>query len=220
MEFLPFTIVGLLLILGAFGGALFLAKHRVGKASGAATAEVLGKVEIVTGKLKSLLPYTKSYTSKKLLEQIASKIEEVQVNLATEHQKLGELEKKLEIAQKDVETREAAHQEIKSAKAEDEEKLTKIMEEYEQISSDSIALEQRLASSLKNVDQMMVEVKMTEEQKAVLSGLSEALTNAGGQLRDLITEYKMIQDRLKALTQQAEDLEEEYTRLVEQQLGS
>ena len=93
------------------------------------------------------------------------------------------------------------------------------MEGYDSCASESVALEQRLAQSLKNLDSIIDQLQLTQAQKASLTDLSNAATSAGGRLRDLITEYETLNERLKTLTQQHQDLEEEYTKLVEQQLG-
>ena len=65
----------------------------------------------------------------------------------------------------------------------------------------------------------MNEVQLTDAQKAVLQELSNTLTNSGSVLRDLLTEYESINERLNMLKLQLNDLEDEYTKLVEKQLG-
>ena len=80
-------------------------------------------------------------------------------------------------------------------------------------------LEQQLANSMKNLDQLMNDVQLSETQRALLDDLSSALSGAGERMRDLLTEYNTVHERLELLQQQHRDLEDEYTRLVEQQLG-
>ena len=65
----------------------------------------------------------------------------------------------------------------------------------------------------------MVVIELTAEQQQVLEELSNTLTEAGSRMRDLLTDYAMVKERLDGLNGQHHDLEEEYTRLVEQQLG-
>ena len=81
------------------------------------------------------------------------------------------------------------------------------------------SLEQELAASLKELDALVVDVPMTPDQRTVFQELLNALTAAGSRLRDLITDYQAVQERLESLKLQHNDLEDEYTRLVEQQLG-
>jgi predicted nuclease with TOPRIM domain len=72
---------------------------------------------------------------------------------------------------------------------------------------------------MKSLDAILSELNLTQDQRKHLSDLSETLTSAGGRLRELLTEYQTVKERLDMLTQQHADLEEEYTKLVEQQLG-
>ena len=71
----------------------------------------------------------------------------------------------------------------------------------------------------KSLDNIMAELELTEDQRGLLDELSKALTSAGSNLRDLLMEYEAVKTRLENLRQQHLDLEEEYTKLVEQQLG-
>ena len=72
---------------------------------------------------------------------------------------------------------------------------------------------------MKNLESILGEVTLTDDQKAELDKLNDALSSAGENMRTLITEYESVNERLKMLREQHEDLEEEYTKLVEQQLG-
>jgi predicted nuclease with TOPRIM domain len=60
---------------------------------------------------------------------------------------------------------------------------------------------------------------MTQSQREMFLGLQSTVEEAGARLRDLLMEYQTVNERLNMLRQQHSDLEEEYTRLVEQQLG-
>jgi predicted nucleic acid-binding Zn-ribbon protein len=108
---------------------------------------------------------------------------------------------------------------MKSSKEEDENRLGEIMTAYDSYCSQSVSLEHELAASLKNLDTMIVEVPMTADQKAVFQELSNALTSASSRLRDLFIDYQAVHERLEGLKAQHADLEEEYTKLVEQQLS-
>jgi predicted nuclease with TOPRIM domain len=66
---------------------------------------------------------------------------------------------------------------------------------------------------------MLSELQLTLDQRAVLEELNNALISAGSRLRELLTEYSSVNQRIQALQQQLKDLEDEYTKLVEQQLG-
>jgi septation ring formation regulator EzrA len=107
---------------------------------------------------------------------------------------------------------------MKAEKQEDEVNLQSVMTNYSYISSESVSLERRLADSLRTIDKMSTEVAMTEDQRAVFDALSDALTNASGQLRDVIVAHQNVYERLEALRSQYTDLEAEYIKLVELQL--
>jgi primosomal protein N'' len=123
-------------------------------------------------------------------------------------------------AQAEVLQREASHQDIKTAKRDDEVALQEVVSNYNDISTESVSLERRLAESLKSIDKMSAEVALTADQKAVFEALSTALTTASSQLRDVIVAYQNMHERLAALQGQYADLENEYIKLVELQLGT
>ena len=139
--------------------------------------------------------------------------------LESQRQTLKAIESKLAQAQKQIEEKEAYHQDLKTAKADEESKLKALLERYSTLSSEAIALEQQVAQSMKDLDSLMSTASLSPEQKAVFTSLSENLEAAGNRLRDLITEYETVHGRLKTLSDQLADLENEYTRLIEQQLG-
>ena len=179
----------------------------------------LGKIKKVEERFKSISGGLEALVSRHQIEFVAQQLDEARAALAAQRDILKEVESKLEFSQKEVEEREAKQQELKSAKEEDELKLQDLMSAFEALSNESMALEQRLAASLKNLDAMMEGLALTEEQKAVVTDLAQLLEVAGAQIRDLIMEYQSINERLLGLQQQHTDLEDEYTKLVEQQLG-
>jgi len=157
--------------------------------------------------------------SKTQLAQLIQQTEEFVQALDSQKQVIKDLESKLEQAQKEVESKEGEQQEMKSSKEEDEKRLVELTAAYETFSSQSVALEHQLAASLKNLDTMIVEVPMTPDQKAVFQELSNTMTSASSRLRDLFVDYQAVHERLEGLKSQHADLEEEYTKLVEQQLS-
>lgn len=169
--------------------------------------------------LATFAKHTKSFASRGQFDTLIGMLEKAQRDLESEKNELKTIESKLDVAQKDVEQKEFQQQELKSAKEEDELKLTQLFDSYETVSSESINLEQQLAQSLKNLDTILAELQITDEQRDAFEQLSEGLTIGGSLLRELITEYNSVNERLNVLREQHDDLEEEYTRLVEQQLG-
>lgn len=200
-------------------GALFLLKRQIVSSVGSERESISAKIPALSVELEALLKNSKDFVSKAQIDSVLLQVATAQEELNKEKKSLQEIESKLDEAQKLVEEKETVHQELKSSKEEDEIRLRELTERYDNISSESIGLEQRLASSMKNLDLLMAEVQLTADQKAVLQDLANALSGAGERLRDLLTEYSTVHERLEMLQQQHQDLEAEYTRLVEQQLG-
>ena len=201
------------------GGAFLFIKRNLGSSVGAEKETLIETLRGMDAELEQLAKHTGSFASRGQFDTLVSMVEQAQADLEKEKGSLKEIESRLDVAQKDVEQKEFQQQELKSAKEEDEIKLQELLESFENISSESISLEQQLAQSLKNLDSILEELEVNEEQRAVFDDLSQSLTTSGGLLRELITEYSSVNERLNILREQHEDLEEEYTRLVEQQLG-
>jgi len=140
-------------------------------------------------------------------------------SVSQEEKTLEELGELLQTAQQNIEQKEVAQQDLKMSGEAEVEKLDALLAVYEEVSTESIDLEQRLAQSMKNLESILNEVSLTEAQRGQLDDLSEAMNIAGTNLRNLILEYEAVNGRLTALKSQHEDLEGEYTRLVEEQLG-
>jgi chromosome segregation ATPase len=193
------------------------------KFAGAAGKDQIDTLRAESAQLESALSGSltggESRFSKAQLSQLIQQTEEFVQALDSQKQVIKELESKLEQAQKDVELKEGEQQEMKSSKEEDEKRLAEITAGYETFSSQSVALEHKLAASLKNLDTLMAEVPMTADQKAVFQELSNTLTSSSSRLRDLFVDYQAVHERLEGLKSQHTDLEEEYTKLVEQQLS-
>lgn len=213
------TIIAAALSIGMiFGGMTFLKKQATASV-GSSKAKVLGKIEEITAKLDEFLKFGGNFASQGQLDSVSKLLDEGRSDLSSQKASLKEIETKLDSAQKTVEEKESVQQELKSAREEDENRLKELLGRYEEVSSESIALEQRLAASLKNLDVILDEIDLTQDQKAVFEELQSAMTNSGSRLRDLLTEYETVNERLNVLQTQHSELEEEYTKLVEQQLG-
>jgi predicted nucleic acid-binding Zn-ribbon protein len=102
---------------------------------------------------------------------------------------------------------------------EDQVAITQSLTSYSESSAESLSLEQKLAESLRTVDAMASEIQMTNDQQAVFCEFSNALTQASAQLRDVIIDYQNANERLSNLHSRFIDLENEYSKLVEEQLA-
>lgn len=157
--------------------------------------------------------------SKSQIATLARQTEAFSSAIAEQKTLLVSITERLDKARTSVEERELQQQEIRAMKQEDEEIIQQVTSNYNQFSTESVALERTLADSLKTLDAMSSEIKLTPDQQAVLQELSNALTSASSQLRDVIIDYQNANERLENLRTQHRDLENEYTKLIEQQLS-
>jgi chromosome segregation ATPase len=212
------TVVAAILSTAIVFGSLIVLQKRLFSSAGEEREALVAKIEAQDRHITKRLETLRTMGSRAQFDSVVQQIQEIQATMQAEKAQLQEIEVKLEHAQREVEAKESAQQDVKSSKEEDEAKLADLMGRYSDISSESVMLEQSLASSLKHLDTILVELDLTDDQKSLLSHLADALVSAGGRLRDLITEYEAVNKRLSSLMMQHKDLEEEYTKLVEQQL--
>lgn len=213
------TLVTSLICVGVIlGGKVFAKRQLVGSAK-IEKDKLVAAIENTLNKLKGFSNDTDSFVSQAQFETLASQVETARKMLEKEKDTLLEIEANLDKAQKSVEEKEAIQQDLKSSNEEEDAILEELLTNYSGIAEESALLEKQLAESLKSLDRIMSELKLTDEQRALLEELQRALTVAGANLRDLLMEYEAVKSRLENLKQQHLDLEDEYTKLVEQQLG-
>jgi chromosome segregation ATPase len=177
------------------------------------------QISDITSELEKLLTQVDGFASKGQFDTLSAMVDTTKSNLESENTKLKELEARLDEAQDAVEGKESTQQELKTAREEDEVKLEQLLAAYTEISDQAIALEQQLAQSMKNLDAIIADVELSDDQREQFEELAETLSAAGSNLRNLLMEYEAVKQRLDMLQEQHRDLEDEYTRLVEQQLG-
>jgi len=215
-----FALISIIVGAGAIFGAIFAAKKLSGSGTTQKVEELTKESTGLEEEIRGIMGRGVAFASKAQLDTVESQNRDLVEGLEKQKALLKEIEQKLETAQKDVEAKESIQQEMKSAKEEDEAKLIEISSQFNNVKSDSVSLEQELSQSLKSLDAMMAEVPMTADQRAVFQELSNSITAASSRLRDLITDYQSVNERLENLRAQHQDLEDEYTKLVEQQLGA
>lgn len=219
MFFTIVAIVVLILSLGAIFGTFYWALQKTPSVDTTQSDQLLKKIAENESSIRTLLEKKEEFRSQGQMEAMQGELAQLQKTLTQEQQALAKLQETLEKAQHDIEEKELKQQNLKMSREADEEKLDELLSVYEEISTESISLEQRLAQSMKNLESILDEVSLTEAQREQLDNLNEAMNIAGNNLRALIMEYEGVNERLKALKTQHHDLEGEYTKLVEEQLG-
>lgn len=212
-------IISTILSLALIGAGFFYLKRMMLGPVGSQRETAADAIKTLDKEILGFKQYMNSYSGTGQFDSVVAMLEDFRRQIETEKEQLKQLEEKLEGSQQHVEGKEASQQELKAARDADEKALDELLASYESIAAESVALEAQLAASLKNLDHMFEELETTDEQKQMLEYVQEALTNASALLRDLMTEYDSMQERLNLLKEQHTDLEDEYTRLVEQQLG-
>lgn len=188
-------------------------------ASDEAAAKLREESRLLENKLVETLSEVERFASKSQVEFLDQQCKVFYQAVAEQEQTLVGLAAKVDQTRNSVQARESEQQEFRTTKEEDEFAIGQALSRYNEFSTESLSLEQKLAESLRTLDAMATEIQMTTDQQAVFSELSNALTQASAQLRDVIIDYQNANERLKNLSSRFSDLENEYSKLVDQQLA-
>jgi len=214
-----FILIGTLLAAGIPTLAYIVGKNTASGASNEEMANLRERSRELESKLIELLSEKDRFASKAQIATLIRQTESFMATISEQRGLLTTISQRLEKARVNVEERELAQQEARAMREEDEAVIEQVSNNYTQFSTESVTLEHTLAESLKTLDVMTSELQMTADQQAVFAELSNALTSASSQLRDVIVDYQNAHERLENLRSQHKDLESAYSKLVEQQLG-
>jgi chromosome segregation ATPase len=219
METILITAATLALAIGLPLVAYVLGKRAGASASDVESSALREEAQSLETQLIEVLSEQQKFASKGQIQSLISQRQNFLSSAQEQRALLTSMVERLDKARADVQRREAEQQEIRAMRDEDEKVIVQLTSNYTQFSHESVTLEHTLAESLKTLDAMSSEIKMTPDQQAVIQELSNALTSASAQLRDVIVDYQNAHERLESLRLQHRDLENEYTKLVEQQLA-
>ena len=214
-------VISIVFIIASFvvgSAALHVGKKRGSHATDESIATLREEAHELENTLVKTLADAKNYTSAKQLANLSESIDNLAANTVTMKEQYLALQQKITEAHKAVLTREEEHQALRSVTQEDRALVTTALSRFNEASSECMSLENRLADSLQTLDAMYSEISMTEPQKAMFEELSNALTSASSQLRDVIVDYESAHERLSTLQSRFVELENEYSSLVEKQL--
>jgi chromosome segregation ATPase len=218
MNYLVISICALISAATA-AAALVFGRRQGSRASDEEVASLLEESRILDGKLVETLADVERFVSKAQLAFLVEQSDKLRRAAEEQREQLTKMTERVDKTREEVQSREAEQQELRALKEENEAAIHHALNRYSEFSAESLSLEQKLAESLRTLDAMSSEIKMTPDQQAVFSELSNALTQASAQLRDVIIDYQNAHERLSNLNVRFSDLEKEYTRLVEQQLA-
>lgn len=212
-------IVTLLISFGIIVGTVFYIKKIILKAHDTTSLKVVEDIKVLEEKLKHNIQDGENLVSKLQLKTLSERLDKLATELESAKQGLTEIENKLDESQATVEKKESQQQDLKSTTAEDEAKINELLSSYQGLADEATHLEQQLGNALKNIDEILNNNSLNADQQNIIQALDDSLTSAGSLLRDLIFEHNSLNNHLRQLAQQQTDLEDEYTRLVEHQLG-
>jgi chromosome segregation ATPase len=218
MNYIILIVAALLAIIGPLVGYI-LGKRLGFQASDEEAAQLREESAQLEAKLVETLSNVDNFASKAQIAFIKTQSEAFQQAIREQQSTLSALVERVDKARVDVQARENELQELRAMSEEDQVAIIQSLASHNDSSAESLSLEQKLAESLRTVDAMASEIQMTTDQQAVFSGLSNALTQASAQLRDVIIDYQCANERLTNLHSRFTDLENEYSKLVEEQLA-
>lgn len=195
----------------------------VGKQSGAiasdeSIAALRDEARRLEEELVAVLVDVDKLTSTKQLTSLIESTNGLTEKASQAHQKFLDATAKIDTIQARVLSMEQEHQALRSVTLEEKNAVETALSVFKETSSECVSLEHKLADSLQTLDAMYSEVSLTEPQKAMFNELTTALTAASSQLRDVIVEYDGAHERLTLLNTRFEELEGEYSALIEKQL--
>lgn len=219
MNYIIVTFAALFAIAGPVVG--YIVGRRLGfQGSDEQAAQLRQEAAELETKLIEILSNIDKFASKAQLALVMKQSEAFKQAIQEQQAALNSIVERVDKSRSDVQKRENELQELRAISEEDQVAITQSIASYSESSAESLSLEQKLAESLRTVDAMASEIQMTADQQAVFTELSNALTQASAQLRDVIIDYQNANERLTNLFSRFTDLENEYSKLVEEQLAS
>jgi chromosome segregation ATPase len=159
----------------------------------------------------------KEFVSRAQYEFVMEGFTKITEAVKIERESLHKIEEDLETIRAEVESREVKIQELKGAKEEEAKLLLQISQEFDLLNQEAENLQSSLKESFDAIKKMETDVELTKEQTQQVQEFQQVVSNAVDRLQELTVEGQEVERRLKVLSQQYSNLEEEYTKLVEQQ---
>jgi chromosome segregation ATPase len=212
-------ILGIIFTSVLFGLTRFFNKKKGGAGTGSQIKESQDKIQQLDQSIESGLTYSEQMIPLEKLKLREQEIAELANQLSREREKLEKLDKQVESLQDTVETEETAHNELKKGKEEAAELAEEIRQNKNRLESEYEQLESELNKSLTEINTLSGEVELTAEQQAACDRVHSTLQNSILQLKTLSEIYSQASTRFSNLENQYLELEAEFTKLVEKELG-
>jgi hypothetical protein len=212
------TLFGILINVGLLFGLYKLLGKKISNEFEKYVSTLKQKIDELDGELLFKLKEIDNFATIEQLESVIQDSQKIKEEYINEKQVMASLEEKLDVCQKDIEAREAQHNDLKSIKESDEAILNDFLSQYSGAQSDFLILDQELAAIIKEFDLYINSTSQTEINEEC-QRISELVTEISSFFISLVDTYKTLNTRINGLLQQHFDLEEEFAKLIEKRLG-
>jgi len=212
-------VLGILFSGIVFGLIKFFQKKKEGTGSGGNMTAIEEEINSISEAVEQGLAYCGEMIPYNKLKSREGDLEHLNRQLGEERAKLEKLDKQVEGLQGTIEVEEASHNELKKGKEEAGELAEQLRMNKEKLESEFSRLEADLTRSLTEVSALSTEIEMTSDQKIACDKVQSGLENARLQLSTLADIYTQASTRFTNLENQYQELEGEFTKLVEKELG-
>lgn len=218
----PF-IVGIVFLLAFVAVFFVLKKMLTQKSAGgglqASIQNIDSQISAANEAIEQGLAHVKEMVSLDIFQAKEKELAALNKQLNGERLKLEKLDRQVEKLQANVESEEASHNDRKRGKEEAASLADQVRENTQRLASEYSRLEQELNQSLSQLTALNTEVELTNEQKIALDSVCNGVRMSQDQLSTLADVHTQATQRFTNLESQYQELEKEFTKLVEKELS-
>jgi chromosome segregation ATPase len=205
-----------------FFGLKFLIQSLKKKTTSEATSEVpliVKKIAVVDEAIEKAIQYASDLAPFDDAIERQEKEKVMRQELDKELSALGVLESKLNELKLEVEDTEKEYNEIKKGKESSQELDEAIKANKPALATEHKELQNNIESTLRNISEFITKTRLNANQEAGLKLITNNIQNANKQLGTLVQSYNQSSTRFLNLYEQFNDLEIEFSKLVEKELN-
>jgi chromosome segregation ATPase len=176
------------------------------------------KIEEINSSINNALNYSSQLVPLESALERKSEEKIIRAELEKELKTLKQLEMRLNSLQTEVEVAEASHHEIKRGKEASEELSKAIKERKDKLDKENNKIINDIDLSLDQLSSLSKGLSLTKDQDTGMKIIFNGISNSKKQIQTLVQAYKQSSGRFINLQAQYQDLEKEFTKLVEKEL--
>ncbi len=215
---LSFIITGLVVT-----GLLFLAlqffSSSITKSVGKDREQISEEIRLLDVAIKTAVAELTEMLPLDDLKAVEAQILEKQKELEIENTKLKKLEGDLGVSQGKVDAQEGKHNDLKKGKEDAQQAAVEMKSLYESVLAETKQLESQLNIAKTELEAIEAQPGLTADQKSAIRGIDASLKKLQQQLKDMNEVYEQASQRFFNLHTQHSELEKEYRKLVDKELG-